>query len=156
MVSCEILQNSQENICSAISFFNKVKNEALAQVFSCKFCKIRKNTFLQNTTRLLLIIAVSKVNYFRKKAPSQIFDSVENRLKAKSLKYWAHSCSQSSNSAEKILSQKICVTLFLKTRKVFVQKQPSKGFLEKGAMRNFSFFDKVKLCRSAASVKARP
>ena len=41
------------------SFF---KNETLAQDFSCKFYKIRKNTFLQNTTRrLFLIIAVSVV-----------------------------------------------------------------------------------------------
>ena len=153
MVLCEILKNSQENICSAIFFFNKVKNEALAQVFSCKFCKIRKNTFLQNTTRLLLIIAVSKVNYFRKKAPSQIFDSVENRLKAKSLKYWAHSCSQSSNSAEKILSQKICVTLFLKTRKVFMQNQPSKGFFEKGVIRNFVEFTRKHVRESLSLIK---
>ena len=88
MVSCKIPQNSQENICSAISFFDKVKNETLAQVFSCKFCKIRKNTFLQNTTRrLLLIIAVSTFNYSRKKAPSQMLDWVENRLQAKGLKY---------------------------------------------------------------------
>ena len=28
---------------------NFIKKETLAQVFSCKFCKISKNTFLQNT-----------------------------------------------------------------------------------------------------------
>ena len=33
----EILQNSQEN--------NFIKKETLAQVFSCEFCKIFKNTF---------------------------------------------------------------------------------------------------------------
>ena len=36
-------------------------NEALAQVFSCEFCKICKNTFshfLQNTTGQLLLIIV--------------------------------------------------------------------------------------------------
>ena len=48
-----------------------------------------------------------------------------------------------------------------------MQKQPSKGFLKKGVMKNFVeftrkhvpeslFFDKVKLCRSAASLKTRP
>ena len=48
---------------------------------------------------------------------------------------------------------------------VFMQKQPSKGFFKKSVMRNFAeftrkhlcgnlFFDKVKLCRSAASMKA--
>ena len=47
------------------SFF---KNETLAQVFSCEFCKFLRTPFLQNTTKqLLLIIAVSTVNYFRKK-----------------------------------------------------------------------------------------
>ena len=49
MVLWEIWQNWQENICVGIPFFDKVKlsfikNEALAQVFSCEFCKIRKNT----------------------------------------------------------------------------------------------------------------
>ena len=51
----EISQNSQENTCARVSFFNKVaglglqfyfKKETLAQVFSCEFCKISKNTFL--------------------------------------------------------------------------------------------------------------
>ena len=36
-----------------------MKKETLAQVFSCEFCKIFKNTFFQNTSgRLLLIIYV--------------------------------------------------------------------------------------------------
>ena len=51
MVFSEILQNSQENTCARDSFLT------LAQVFSCEFYKISKNTFLQNTTgRLLLTI----------------------------------------------------------------------------------------------------
>ena len=37
-----------------------LKKEALTQVFSCEFCKISKNTFLQNTSgRLLLNIGQS-------------------------------------------------------------------------------------------------
>ena len=52
-VFLEILQNSQENSCARVSFFNKVaglpatllKNETLAQVFSCWFCEISKNNF---------------------------------------------------------------------------------------------------------------
>ena len=36
-----ILQNSQEN-ASACNF---IKKETLAQVFSCEFCEISKNTF---------------------------------------------------------------------------------------------------------------
>ena len=36
---------------------NFIKKETLAQVFSCEFCEISKNTFLQNTsTRLLSYI----------------------------------------------------------------------------------------------------
>ena len=37
-----ILQNSQENTCVRVNF---IKKETLAQVFSCEFCKISKNTF---------------------------------------------------------------------------------------------------------------
>ena len=38
-VSLEISQNSQPETC------NFIKKETLAQVFSCEFCKISKNTF---------------------------------------------------------------------------------------------------------------
>ena len=42
-VFLEISQNLQENTCARL-FFNK-KKESLAQVFSCEFCEISKNTF---------------------------------------------------------------------------------------------------------------
>ena len=45
----EISQNSQENTCASFFFNNFIKKEALAQVFSCKFCKIWKNTFFYRT-----------------------------------------------------------------------------------------------------------
>ena len=66
----EISQNSQENICTRISFLIKsnsvdlqlIKSESLAQSFCCEFCEVCKKSFLQNTNgRLLLIIAVSLV-----------------------------------------------------------------------------------------------
>ena len=49
----KISQNSQENVCAGVSFFNKVagsawnfiKKEAPAQVFSFEFCEIFKSTF---------------------------------------------------------------------------------------------------------------
>ena len=47
----EISQNSQENICARVSFLiklqacNFIKKETLAQVFSCGFYEISKNTF---------------------------------------------------------------------------------------------------------------
>ena len=49
-------QYSQENTCVGISLFGKVaglqscnfvKKETLAQMFSCEFCKISKNTFFK-------------------------------------------------------------------------------------------------------------
>ena len=51
MVSLEILQNSQENTCAIVSFLITLevtallKKETLAQVFSCEFYYISKNTF---------------------------------------------------------------------------------------------------------------
>ena len=59
-VFSEISQTSQENACARVSAkarakaCNFIKKEALAQVFSCEFCEISKNTFsiehLQTTT----------------------------------------------------------------------------------------------------------
>ena len=56
-VFLEISQNSQENTCARVSFFKKtllknsnfIKKETLAQVFSCEFCEISKNTFSYRT-----------------------------------------------------------------------------------------------------------
>ena len=57
-VFLEISQNSQENTCARVSFLIKlqasslqfIKKETLAQVFSCEFCEISKNTFLHRTS----------------------------------------------------------------------------------------------------------
>ena len=48
-------QNSQENTCARVSFliraeaYNFIKKETLAQVFSCEFYEISKNTFFDGT-----------------------------------------------------------------------------------------------------------
>ena len=48
----EISQNLQENTCARVFFLvNFIKKETLAQVFSCEFCKISKNTFLTEHLR---------------------------------------------------------------------------------------------------------
>ena len=55
----ENLTNSQENTCVRASFFNKVagiRQETLAQVFSCGFCKIFKNNFF--TEHLWVTVSV--------------------------------------------------------------------------------------------------
>ena len=42
----EILQNSQEDTCARASYLiNFIKNESLAQVFSCEFYAIYNDTF---------------------------------------------------------------------------------------------------------------
>ena len=64
----KILQISQEIICARISFvlklqadaWNLIKKEALAQVFSCEFCEIFKNTFFYITP----LVAASDYKYF--------------------------------------------------------------------------------------------
>ena len=57
-VFLKITQNSKENTCVRVFFFDKVaslrpatllKKETLAQVFSCEFCEISKNTFSYRT-----------------------------------------------------------------------------------------------------------
>ena len=57
-----------KHLCQSL-FFKKVaglrpatllKNETLAQVFSCEFCEISKNTsFLQNTSERLLLTVIT-------------------------------------------------------------------------------------------------
>ena len=51
-VFLKVWQNSQKNTCAKVSFLIKLqaynfKKETLAQVFSCEFCKIFKNTPLR-------------------------------------------------------------------------------------------------------------
>ena len=68
-VFLEISQTSQENTCARVSFLiklqasicNFIKKETLAQVFSGKFCKISKNTFLKEHLRWLLLLNLQLV-----------------------------------------------------------------------------------------------
>ena len=55
----EISENSQENICARVSFLIELQvwdlklyqKETLAQVFSCEFCEISRNTFFTEHLR---------------------------------------------------------------------------------------------------------
>ena len=58
-VFLEILQRSQENTCARVCNF--IKEETLAQVFSCEFCEISNNFFFYRTPRM----AASKFNHFK-------------------------------------------------------------------------------------------
>ena len=60
-VFLKILQNSRENICARVSFFeawNFIKKETLALMFSCEFCEISKNTFFTKHLLWLLLFNV--------------------------------------------------------------------------------------------------
>ena len=69
-VFLEISQNSQENTCARVSVSIKLQAERpatllkkkLAQVFSCEFCKIPKNTFSYKTPP----VAASDIHLFFK------------------------------------------------------------------------------------------
>ena len=45
---------------------NFIKIETLAQVFSCEFCDIFKNTFLQSTSKRMLLIICNNPNNLMK------------------------------------------------------------------------------------------
>ena len=65
-MSLEVLQNSQESTFATVSFLiklqseacNFIKKETQAQVFSCEFCQISKNTF---SYRMPLVAASNNV-----------------------------------------------------------------------------------------------
>ena len=68
-VFLEISQNSQENTCARVSVLIKfqagackfIKTEALAQVSSCEFCGISKNTFFYRTRLVAASVFFDKV-----------------------------------------------------------------------------------------------
>ena len=80
-VFLNISQNSQENTCARVSFLIKLqarpcnfsKKETLAQVFSCEFCEISKNTFFYRTPLVaasgrsedMKILSIN-INYFHR------------------------------------------------------------------------------------------
>ena len=55
-----------KHLCQSLFFIKKkinfIKKETLAQVLSCKFCKISKNTFSENTSRRLLLTVVRDIS----------------------------------------------------------------------------------------------
>ena len=66
-VFLEISQNSKENTCARLlpepQACNFIKKESLAQVFSCEFWKISKNTFFYRTPPVaaLYLIYLKKI-----------------------------------------------------------------------------------------------
>ena len=73
-VFLETSQNSQENTCVRVSILikacNFIKKESLAQVFSCEFCEISKNTFYCRTPLVAAasgMLAILKAFYMTSK-----------------------------------------------------------------------------------------
>ena len=92
----EISQNSQENTCAGDSFLvklqacNFIKKETLAQVFSCEFCEISKNTFFHRTP----LVAVSA---FLNSHVSQRFLAKSSSMRPNITKYSHISTTRSSH-----------------------------------------------------------
>ena len=80
-VFLEISQISQENTCVRVSFLiklqaaacNFIKKETLAQVFSCEFCEISKNTFFTEHLRWLLLLYYKEIKWCTTTGPCQTF-----------------------------------------------------------------------------------
>ena len=80
---CSLRKSVLKNFEKA-SACNFIKKETLSQMFSCEFCEISKNTFLQNTSgQLLLNGALKKFEKCYRKAQEKVFVSkiVALRLK---------------------------------------------------------------------------
>ena len=72
-----LLRNLQENTFNRVSFLIKfIKKETLAQVFSCEFCEIFKNTVF--TEHLWATASVFRV--FLRKVSEQLFHGIPRSL----------------------------------------------------------------------------
>ena len=64
-VLLNISQNSLENTCDRVSFFNKVegvvciKKETLTQVFFCQFCEMFKNNYFVKHVRTTAFVSIN-------------------------------------------------------------------------------------------------
>ena len=87
----EISQNSQENICTRVSFLiklqvcNLIKKETVAQVFSCEFCEISKNTFFYKTP----LVAASENNVTMQTTAKFASNSTANIKLSKHLSFFS-------------------------------------------------------------------
>ena len=78
-VFLKIYQNSQEKTSTSVSFLiklqalvcNFIKKETLAQVFSCKFCEMVKNTFF--TEHLWMAAPVKNQMLFENKTFTDVY-----------------------------------------------------------------------------------
>ena len=65
----EILQSSQDHTCARGSVLIEfktcsfIRNESLAQVFSCEFCEISENTFFYGTPPVADSVCFVKINH---------------------------------------------------------------------------------------------
>ena len=91
------LKDSQKNICAGISFLIKLltlqickffKNEPLAQVFSCEFCEICKNTYFAE-------------HHGKTASDFSSINSSEGRIGKRNCKLWCKNQSISTNLGQK-------------------------------------------------------
>ena len=142
----DVLKMSRRSLQEVFKMYHQVKLfllTCLGDVF---------NTFLRRTA--------CKDGFFRQKTSLQMFGWIENRLLAKGLKYWAHSCSQLQIKPRKYSARKY-VTSFLKKGErswwdsklnecLCIRHSPKVFFrIHKKHLHRNPFFDEDKLCNSA-------
>ena len=85
-VCLEISQNLQENTCARVSFLIKLQawpatlflKKTLAQVVSCEFCDVSKNTFSYRTT--LVAASGFSQSLWQQKAPMHLSSKYFNKI----------------------------------------------------------------------------
>ena len=92
----------------------------------------------------------------------QFISNFTSKRRRNGLKDWAHSYSQSKNYAEKVRSRKICVTLFRKSKRLWLDSKQnewlsksslSKGFYKKSVLIYIPKFTRKHLYRSLFLIK---
>ena len=110
----EISQNLQENTCTRVpEACNFIKKETLAQVFSCEFCEISKNTYSYRTPTVAASVGFWLVSFVRE----------TNQIIGKSNLVYIIAAPMSRLQLQKII---------IKT----AQKKPSRGTLRKRCSEN--------------------
>ena len=132
-----------ENTCTIVSFFaeacNFIKKDTLAQVFSCEFCDISKNTFF---TEHIWATASAQIDP----------DKIVNYFSVKSLKtvdrhqtHWFTLVSFLCNFGSGRSKQR-CIWLFSCEKMTISRSSRSQMFFKKGVFKNFAIFTGKHLC----------
>ena len=147
-VLLEISQNSKKNTCIWVPFLiklqacNFIKKETLAQVFSCEFCKISKNTFLHRTP----LVAVSEYQ-------SSSSNYWVNEVVKTWSKWWSERICECTVLVYLVEVTVLSVIFFLCLSTQSFRSSCPKVFFRKIVPRNFAKFTGKHLCQVSFLIK---